>query len=81
MYYFGYTYLDLELPRVTKGMRQRLDLSKPQTIVMLCEARDCVRGPAALRQAGYSYAEESARLISRGQVRLWAVLLRRTPGE
>jgi hypothetical protein len=81
MYYFGYTYLDLELPKVTAGMRQRLDLSQPQTIVMLCETRDCAGGPAALRRAGYSYEQDSARLISRGQIRLWAVLLRRTPSE
>jgi hypothetical protein len=81
MYYFGYTYLDLELPKVTPGMRQRLDLSQPQTIVMLCETRDCSGGRAALRRAGYSYAEDSARLISRGQIRLWAVLLRRTRSE
>ena len=81
MYYFGYTYLDLDLPKVTPGMRQRLDRFKPQKIVMLCETRDCAGGPAALRRAGYSYAQVSARLISRGQVRLWAVLLRRSPSE
>ena len=81
MYYFGYTYLDLELPKVTPGMRQRLDQSKPQTIVMLCETRDCAGGQAALRRAGHSYVEDSAERISRGQVRLWSVLLRRAPDE
>jgi hypothetical protein len=81
MYYFGYTYLDLELPKVTPGMRQRLDQSKPQTIVMLCETRDCAGGEAALRRAGYPYEEDRAGLISRGQIRLWSVLLRRTPSE
>jgi hypothetical protein len=81
MYYFGYTYLDLELPKVTSVMRQRLDLGKPQTIVMMCETRDCAGGQAALRRAGYLYEEDRARHISRGQIRLWSVLLRRTPGE
>jgi hypothetical protein len=81
MYYFGYTYLDLELPKVTMAMRQRLDLSQPQTIVMLCETRSCSGALTALRRAGYPYAQGSARLISRGHVRLWAVLLRRTPSE
>ena len=81
MYYFGYTYLDLELPKVTSGMRQRLDQSKPQTIVMLCETRDCAGGQAALRRAGHSYLEDSAERISQGQIRLWSVLLRRAPDE
>jgi hypothetical protein len=81
MYYFGYTYLDLELPKVTPAMRQRLDFSQPQTIVMLCETRACSGALRALRRAGYPYAQGSARLISRGHVRLWAVLLRRTPSE
>jgi hypothetical protein len=81
MYYFGYTYLDLGLPKVTTALRQRLDVSKPQTIVMLCETRGCAGALRALRRAGYPYSQGSARLISRGQVRLWAVLLRRTPGE
>lgn len=81
MYYFGYTYLDLDLPKVTKGMRERLNLTQPQTIVMLCESPDCAGAPTALRRAGYSYERDKARLISRGQVRLWAVLLRRTPSE
>ena len=80
MYYFGYTYLDLELPKVTSGMRQRLDQSKPQTIVMLCETRDCAGGQEALRRAGHSYVEDGAERISRGQIRLWSVLLRRAPG-
>jgi hypothetical protein len=81
MYYFGYTYLDLELPKVTPGMRQRLDQSKPQTIVMLCETRRCAGGQAALRRAGHAYVEDGAERIFRGQIRLWSVLLRRAPDE
>jgi hypothetical protein len=63
---------------VTRETRERLDLWKPQTIVMLCEIRDCIVGAAALRRAGYSYSRQSAELISRGRVRFWAVLLRTT---
>lgn len=79
MYYYGYTYLDLDLPHVTNGLREQLDLHKPRTIMMLCETRDCAGGAPALRRAGYPYAEANARLISRGQTRFWAVLLRRLP--
>jgi hypothetical protein len=76
MYYYGYTAIATELPRVTKAMRDRLELWNPQTMVMLCEQPDCGRGAAALRRAGFRYAEESATRISRGGIRFWAVFLR-----
>jgi hypothetical protein len=79
MYYYSYTSLALELPRMTKEMRERLTLWKPESIMMLCQTRNCAGGAPALRRAGYPYAEASARLISRGQTRFWAVLLRRLP--
>jgi len=81
MYYFGYTYLDLDLPHVTQGLRGNLDLLKPQTIVLLCESRRCGGGLRALRRAGYPYDQGSARLISRGHIRFWVVILRRARGE
>jgi hypothetical protein len=81
MYYYAFTALAFDLPSVTRETRERLDLWKPQTIVMLCEIRDCIVGAAALRRAGYSYSRQSAELISRGRVRFWAVLLRRTSSE
>jgi hypothetical protein len=80
MYYWAFTQLDLALPKVTPTVRQRLDWFKPRTIVMLCETRGCGGGAAALRRAGYPYAENRAQFISRGPVRLWSVILRRTPG-
>jgi hypothetical protein len=76
MYYWAFTYLDLALPKVTPTLRQRLDWLKPPTIVMLCKSRECGGGAAALRRAGYPYAEDRAKLISRGSIRLWSVLLR-----
>ena len=79
MYYYSYTALDLELPRVTKELRERLSLWKPDTIMMLCESRDCGGGAAKIRRAGYPYAEARAQRIARGQTRFWAVLLRRLP--
>ena len=77
MYYWAFTYLDLGLPKVTPILRQRLDFFQPQTIVMLCDTRECGGGAAALRRAGYPYAEASATYISRGEIRLWSVLLRK----
>jgi hypothetical protein len=75
MYYFGYTAIDLDLPRVGRQMRERLASWSPQTIMMLCDTHACGGATTALRRAGYPYGEVSARLISRGKVRLWAVLL------
>jgi hypothetical protein len=79
MYYFGYTAIDLDLPRVGKQMRDRLSTWQPQTIMMLCERHDCGGAGAGLRRSGHPYAEVSAKRIARGQVRFWAVLLRKSP--
>jgi hypothetical protein len=79
MYYYGWTGIAAELPKVTKEMRERLALWNPQTMVMLCETRNCGGGEAALRRAGFPYAEESATRISRGRIRFWAVFLRAIP--
>jgi hypothetical protein len=77
MYYSGWTAIAAELPKVTKEMRQRLAFWNPQTMVMLCETRDCEGGTAALRRAGFPYAEEHAARIARGPIRFWAVFLRK----
>jgi hypothetical protein len=61
-------------------VRQRLDLWKPRSIVMLCETRSCAGAAAALRRAGYPYREDKAKRISRGRIRLWTVLLRSSAG-
>jgi hypothetical protein len=78
MYFWGFTQLDLALPTVTQTVRQRLDWFKPPTIAMLCETPDCGGGAAALRRAGYPYAQATSTYIRHGQIRLWSVLLRRT---
>jgi hypothetical protein len=81
MYFYAYTAIAWDLPSVTTETRQRLNLVRPQTIVMLCETRDCGGGAAALRRAGYPYAEDGVTRIFRGNIHLWAVLLRITPSQ
>ena len=76
MYYYAFTAIGYHLPTVSADVRQRLDLWKPQSIVMLCETRNCGGAAAALRRAGYPFREEKAKRISRGRIRLWSVLLR-----
>jgi hypothetical protein len=80
MYFYALTAVGYQLPKVTADMRQRLDLWKPRSIVMLCETRHCGGAPAALRRAGYPYREDKAKRISRGRIRLWTVLLRSSGG-
>jgi hypothetical protein len=76
MYFYAFTAIGYRLPHVSADVRQRLDLWKPRSIVMLCETRDCGGATAALRRAGYPYREDKAKRISRGRIRLWTVLLR-----
>jgi hypothetical protein len=76
MYYYGYTLINTELPKVTKEMRRRLAGWKPQMMVMLCGTRDCGGAAAALRRAGHPYVQHGVKRISRGRVRLWVVVLR-----
>ena len=76
MYFYAFTAIGYHLPKVGADVRQRLDLWKPRSIVMLCETRRCGGGAAALRRAGYPYREDKAERISRGRIRLWSVLLR-----
>jgi hypothetical protein len=80
MYFYDFTAIGYRLPKVTADVRQRLDLWKPRSIVMLCETRDCGDAAAALRRAGYGYKEDKAKRISRGRIRLWTVLIRSYAG-
>jgi hypothetical protein len=80
MYFYAFTAIGYHLPNVGTDVRQRLDLWKPRSIVMLCETRDCGGAVAALRRAGYAYREDKAKRISRGRIRLWSVLLRSSAG-
>jgi hypothetical protein len=79
MYYFAYTALGWELPNVTSDLRERLDLMKPRTIVLLCDRRDCGGAAKRLRAAGYPFAEFHVQRIARGGVQFWTVILRRLP--
>jgi hypothetical protein len=76
MYYYAYTAIGWKLPNVDRYALEQLNFRRPQTLVMLCETRNCAGGITALRRAGYPYAEDSVRRISRGRIRFWAVLLR-----
>jgi hypothetical protein len=80
MYFYAFTAIGYHLPNVGWDVRQRLDLWKPRSIVMLCETRDCGGAAAALRRAGYAYREDKATRISRGRIHLWTVLLRSSGG-
>ena len=60
MYFYAFTAIGYHLPTVGSDVRQRLDLWKPRSIVMLCETHSCGGAAAALRRAGYPYREDKA---------------------
>ena len=55
-------------------LRERLASYRPETIVMLCDTRDCEGAAKRLRRAGYPFAEFRARQTERGDVRFWTVV-------
>jgi hypothetical protein len=75
MYFYAFTALGYHLPKVSSDVRQRLEVWKPRSIVLLCETRHCAGATAALRGAGYPYREVEAKRISRGRISLWTLLL------
>ena len=80
MYYYAYTYLGIDLPRVTKDLRDRFEQFEPERIVLLCARRDCGGAPAALQKAGYDVQRGHTTLIARGPIRVWVMSLRVTGG-
>ena len=54
LYYFGYTYVGLDLPRVDQDFRSRMNLYQPTRLVLLCTEAGCHGAQSALTRAGYT---------------------------
>ena len=78
MYFYAFTAIGYQLPQVGSDVRQRLDVWKPRSIVLLCETRNCRGATAALRRVGYPYREVEAERISHGRISLWTLLVQRS---
>lgn len=74
LYYYGYTYVANELPKIDETFRSRMRLFRPAKLVLLCAEPSCAGASAALDRAGYRSAEiRRRRLESRG-VHVWVVI-------
>jgi hypothetical protein len=71
LYYFSYSYIGIELPKVDADLHQRMKLFKPQHLVMLCPDRACSNGPAVLRRAGYGLRSDDSRLLRAEGQHMW----------
>lgn len=71
LYYFGYTYVGLNLPRLDQEFRSRMNLYRPMKLVLLCSQVRCSGAPAALARARYPATLVRRRLIREGSVHVW----------
>lgn len=68
LYYWGYTWLNLQMPIIDEGFRSRLHELHPEHLILLCTEPTCRGGPEVLRRAGYRIRLVAAqRLLSRSK--------------
>jgi hypothetical protein len=72
LYYFGYTYLGLDMPMIDNEFKERVRTYDVKTIVLLCVQRGCRGGPEALRAQGYALREVAQTRLASGDVDVWA---------
>ncbi len=71
LYYFGYTYIGINLPRLDQEFRSRMSLYRPTKLVLLCPHVRCSGAPSALVRAGYPTTLLRRRLLREGPVHVW----------
>jgi hypothetical protein len=76
LYFFGYTYLGVGMPRINEDFLMRERLYRPRTIVLLCRKFDCRGGPHALRAHGYGLREAARRRLTSGSFSVWVRVFR-----
>lgn len=76
LYFYGYTYLGVEMPTIDDDFRRRELVWRPRTIVLLCTLPSCHGGPAALRSHGYRLRETARTKLSSGPLVIWARVFR-----
>jgi hypothetical protein len=79
LYYFGYTYVGLNLPRVDQDFRSRMSLYQPSRLVLLCTEARCSNAPSALARAGYPTELVRRRLFREDPVHVWVAIYRLKP--
>ena len=76
LYYYSYTYAGLLMPRIDSEFRFRMQLYRPQRLVLLCADARCEGGSAeaSLRREGLGPQELSRRRIAFGREFVWVVI-------
>jgi hypothetical protein len=71
LYYYGYTFLNLQMPHIDSGFRTLMESRGPRQIVLLCTEPTCSGGGRAMRRAGYRIESLAATKLSSGAKSIW----------
>jgi hypothetical protein len=76
LYYFGYTYVGINLPKVDEEFRTRMSLYQPKKMILLCFEPRCSNAPSALTRAGYLTTLVGRHLFNEDSVHVWVEIRR-----
>jgi hypothetical protein len=76
LYFFGYTYVGINLPKTGQEFRARMGLYRPTKLVLLCSEARCSNAPSALARAGYPTMLVRRRLFIEEPVHVWVEIRR-----
>jgi hypothetical protein len=76
LYYYGYTYIGIGMPKIDADFRYRMKLYRPESLVLLCETAGCKGAPGELRRAGYNPHLGNSALVKSGKFKLWVEIYR-----
>jgi hypothetical protein len=71
LYFYGYTYLNLQMPVIDEAFRARMAAGSPRNVILLCTEPTCRHAPDALRRAGYRIREERSQRLHSGSKSVW----------
>jgi hypothetical protein len=71
LYYWGYTWLNLEMPVIDDTFRSRVEQMQPHNVILLCTEPTCRHGGEAMRRAGYRVHLEAAKWLHSGSKSVW----------
>jgi hypothetical protein len=71
LYFYGYTYLGLEMPTIDEAFRERVRELRPQRVVFLCMEPTCRDAAAAMENAGYHLSLTAQTRLHAGSTSVW----------
>jgi hypothetical protein len=76
LYYYGFTYVDIAMPKITNVFRSGMAAYRPERLVLLCADPRCEGAEAALRRTGYKPRLQSHAVLASDGVRVWVKIYR-----